>query len=368
MNFLSGINKKLITYIVIGAGAIILLIIIMVIISSIKGSRITPEVLETRLETAAEKYFADYPEQLPQNNGEIKSISSTTLVNDGYIKAFDKLLQKNYTCNGEVTVQKNGEFYLYSPNLDCGEDYKTIKLVDKIKTDNPIVVNNDGLYQMGSDLVFKGEKINNYISFAGQTWLIMRINSDNTIRIIEQDIEYTDEYWDDRYNIQRESNTGINNFEVSRVKDGLRKIYYETESYTDLDKEKIVFKRLCIGKRSEEEFNNTGSVECSVLTEEEEPFGLIQVNEFMLASLDKNCVYSFDGQCENYNYLSVLQKGTWSITADADTTHKAYKFYGYGFDLSNCSNTTGLRLVTNLSSQINYVSGTGTIDDPYVVE
>ena len=185
---------------------------------------------------------------------------------------------------------------------------------------------------------------------------------------IEQDIVYTDEVWDDRYNIQKEGNTGINDFTVSRIKDGLEKIYFNEDIFNESDKEKIVFKKLCIGKRSEEEFNNTGSVECSTSTTEEEPIGLIQVNEFMLASLDKNCVYSYDGQCENYNYLSALQKGTWSITADADSTSKAYKFYGYGFSLSNCSNSTGLRMVINLSSQINYVGGTGTVDDPYIVE
>ncbi len=368
MNFLSGINKKLIMYIAIGAGAVIVLIIIMAIISGMKGSRVKPEVLETKLGTAAEKYFYDHNDLLPQANGEIRNISSTTLVNEGYIKSFDKLLQKGYTCNGEVTVQKNGEFYLYSTNLDCGEDYKTTKLVDKIKTDNPVVTDADGLYQMGNSLIFRGEKINNYISFAGKNWYIMRINEDNTMRIIEQDIIYTDEVWDDRYNIQRESNTGINDFEISRLNDGLKKIYFDETVFNESDKSKIVFKKLCIGKRSEEEFNNTGSIECSILTKEAEPIGLIQVNEFMLASLDKNCVYSYDGQCENYNYLATLQKGTWSLTADADTTHKAYKFYGYGFDISNCSNTTGLRMVINLSSQINYVGGTGTEEDPYIVE
>ena len=95
MNFLSGINKKLIMYIAIGAGAVIVLIIIMTIISGMKGSRIKPEVLETKLGKAAENYFSDHNDLLPQANGEIRNISSTTLVNEGYIKSFDKLLSSD---------------------------------------------------------------------------------------------------------------------------------------------------------------------------------------------------------------------------------------------------------------------------------
>lgn len=368
MSFLSGVNKKLITYIIIAVGVVVGLIIVMAILSGIKGSKISPETLEKKLNDAAVAYYKDHVDLLPMNEGETATISDATLISGGYIKNFSKLLKKGYSCTGSVNVQKNGETYLYVTDLDCGESYRTKKLADKIKEDNPIVTQGDGLYQYGENLIFKGEKVNNYISFDGQVWLVVRINPDNTLRVIEQDIVYKDETWDDRYNINRSGNTGINDFEISRVSDGLDKIYYETDTFSVDGKSKIVFKNLCIGKRHESDYDNSGNIECSVMTEKARPIGLLQTNEFMLASLDNNCTYTFDTQCSNYNYLANLQKSTWTLNADADTTHKAYKFFGVNYALATCSSNSGLRLVINLSSNLNYSGGTGTEQDPYIVK
>lgn len=364
LNSFTGLNKKLITYLVIAVGGLILLFIVLGIISSLRGKRMSFDKVEQQMQDAAKAYYKDRVSELPGNNGGQVEVDALTLKEAGKIKDLSKITKKGAVCTGKVVVEKNGDYYLYTPYLDCGETYKTISLTDKIKSDNPVVTEKDGLYQIGDNLVFRGENVNNYVSFAGKKWRIIRINNDGTLRLLQDDITYTG-VWDDRYNINKQGNTGINDYMISRLKDGLERIYTEESIFNDTSKSKIAFKNLCIGKRYEDETNNTGSVECATVAENM-PVGLMQVNEYMVASLDKNCVYSYDTQCSNYNYLANYTKTTWTLTADAANTHKAYKFNGYGYTSSTASGETGLRLVIYLSGNLKYTSGNGTIDNPYV--
>ena len=362
----TGTNRKLMIYLMIAVGFIIVLFIFMGIVKAISGSRLSYDGVESKLKSAAISYYEDNKSLLPNVDGNTLEVDDITLVEAGKIKSLDKIAPKGSTCSGKVTVQKNGENYLYTPYLDCGDNYKTSNLTNKIKSDNPVVTEKDGLYVFGDALLFKGEKVNNYVSFSGKIWRIMRINSDGTLRLLEDDIEYTG-VWDDRYNINRESYTGINDFFKSRLKDGLDKIYNEMGLFNDDAKSKIVSKPLCVGKRNINETNNTGSIECLVTTDPL-PIGLMQVNEFMIASLDPNCRLATDTQCANYNYLSNYTKSTWTLNADSDNTYKAYKFAGDGFTSSISSNEFGLRLVINLSSNLVYTKGSGTLEDPYIIK
>lgn len=363
LNSFTGVNKKLITYLIIGVGGIIVLFIVMAIISAFRGKRLSFENVEIKMKEAAKAYLKENTSGLPSNNGDQLVLDVSTLTDAGKISDLSKITQKGATCTGKVIVEKNGDYYLYTPYLDCGEDYKTINLIDKIKENNPVVTEGDGLYEIDGNLVFRGEYVNNYVSFAGKTWRIIRINSDGTLRLLQEDITYTG-VWDDRYNNNKQSSTGINDYMISRLKEGLEKIYNEEDIFNDASKEKISFKDICIGKRYEDETDNSGSVECANVVQDQ-PLGLMQVNEYMVASLDKTCVYSYDAQCSNYNYLANYTKTTWTLTADAANTHKAYKFNGGGFTSSTASGETGLRLVIYLSSNLKYTSGDGTVENPY---
>ena len=361
----SGLNKKLMTYLIVAVGAVVLIFVVIGIIGVFKGNRLSFEKVEQKLKSAAVSYYEDHKEMLPKIEGEQVTIEASTLVESKNIKSLDKITKKGAVCTGQVVVEKNGEFYLYTPYLDCGDDYKSVSLTEKIKENNPTTTDGDGLYQIGDNLVFRGEKVNNYVSFSGKLWRIIRINSDGSLRLLQDDIEYTG-VWDDRYNIDRESSTGINDFLKSRVRDGLVKIYNEMGLFNDEAKSKINLKDLCIGKRYIDEKNNSGNIECATVLENE-PIGLMQVNEFMVASLDENCVLADDAQCANYNYLAEYTKSTWTLNADASNTYRAFKFTGDGFTTSIASNESGLRLVIYLSGNLLYAKGTGTLEDPYVV-
>lgn len=362
----SSMDKKLITYLLIALGFVIFIFVFFGIISIFKGKRLSFSKVEEKLKSAAVSFYKDYPGSLPQINGEEIIVDSSTLSGAKKMQELSKITPKGSICTGRVVIQKNGEFYLYTPYLDCGNDYITDSLYNKIMLDNPVVTQSDGLYQMGDDFVFRGEKVNNYVSFSGKIWRIMRIASDGSIKLLEDDIEYTG-VWDDRYNIDRGSSTGINDFNKSRLKDGLEKIYNEMNLFNDDAKSKISLKNLCIGKRDIGATDNSGNIECSNIVENS-PIGLMQVNEFMIASLDPNCLLATDAQCANYNYLSDYTKSTWTLTADSSNSYKAYKFVGDGFNSSMASNESGLRLVIYLSDNTIYSGGTGTLEDPYIVK
>jgi len=47
--------------------------------------------------------------------------------------------------------------------------------------------NGDGLFEKDGTLFFRENVRNNYLTFAGYTWRIVRINEDGTIRIVTAD-------------------------------------------------------------------------------------------------------------------------------------------------------------------------------------
>ena len=83
--------------------------------------------------------------------------------------------------------------YISNPIIDAENKYK-LNLNDNILLDNRIVKTeeNSQLYKTiddyGETWYFKGEQNHNYISFANHIWRVVRINGDNTIRLILNDV------------------------------------------------------------------------------------------------------------------------------------------------------------------------------------
>ena len=95
--------------------------------------------------------------------------------------------------------------------------------------------------------------------------------------------------------------------------------------------------------------------------------GLLQVNEYGLASLDNNCVSPLNRACQNYNYLSNFRTSYWSITASADKTNKVYKFVNIPM-VTTANNTSRIRAVIHIDANATYVSGDGTAENPYILK
>ncbi len=356
MNLIKNLDNELLKKLGIIIGVLLVITISFLVFLIIAGGKLTYSQMENRILNSAKKYYKDNEKELPQNNNEVATISTDKLVEKEYLKDLAKLSKSKDTCTGNVTVTKNDEAYYYSVTLSCGDSYQTKKLKDVIASN--VVESGDGLYKYNDAFVFRGEDVNNYVSFAGATWRILRINPDGSIRMIEDTKKQTTP-WDDRYNSDKQYAIGINDYSVSRIKDYIDNAYNELKNS---DKAYTIKQSLCVGKRSKADTNNDGSIECNY-TLNDQNAGLIQINEFALASISDKCVNPLDPDCTNYNYLANIGS-LWTITAEKETSYRAFRFSGSS-TVTNTSNYYQARMVVHINSQVNYESGDGTSEKPY---
>lgn len=355
---------KKIIFIVLGCFAILFLFLF---IMSSCSKKITPERLEIEMVERAKDYYYIYKDELPSKNSGI-TLSLNDLVNKGIIKDLSKTLDKNTNCSGTLTIENNNDYYMYSPSLTCTtefETYSTMNLKD-ILLEN-VVKSGNGLHKINNAYYFRGDNVDNYLVLDGILWRITKINSDNTIRLIEAGTREP-VVWDDKYNETTTSTTGINNFYYnslnSSILENLNNIYKDDKVLSEDGKGYIKETSLCIGKRTIEETTNDGSIECSNRLDKQY-LGLLQLNEYFLASLDSNCVSVNSKSCRNYNYLSEFLSSYWTLTATEGNDSQVYKINQTVMETS-ASNVGMARLVINISENTN-VTGTGTEEDPYVV-
>lgn len=359
-------DEKLKKIIFIVLGCFVVLFLFLFLMSSC-SKKISPQRLETQIVNNAQNYYDIHKEELPSKNT-VLTLSLSDLVNKGIIKDLNKLLEDDTTCSGNLIIENNNGNYMYSPSLNCtgsNESYKTENLKELLLEN--VVTSGNGLYSVGDSFYFRGDNINNYIVFDGLLWRITKINNDNSIRLIEFK-RREPIVWDDRYNDEMRSSTGINNFYYnnlsSRILENLTEIYNSENVLSNDAKGFIKETSLCIGKRSEIETINDGTIECAKRLDNQY-IGLLQLNEYMIASLDPNCLATTSTACRNYNYLADFANSYWTLTANSDNTNQVYKINTTVVSTS-ASNSGMARMVINISENTN-VEGTGTELDPYKV-
>jgi len=359
-------DEKLKKIIFIVLGCFVILFLFLFIMSSC-SKKLTPEKLEIEIVESAKYYYDIHKDELPSKNSSI-TLSLNDLVNKGIIKDLDKLLDNDTTCSGTLSIENNNDHYMYSPSLSCTsayETYTTENLKDLLL--ESVVTSGNGLHKVGDSYYFRGDNVDNYLIFDGILWRITKINNDNSIRLIE-DGSREPIVWDDRYNETTTSTTGVNDFYYNSLKssvlESLHELYEKETVLSNDAKGYIKETKLCIGKRSIEETINDGSIECSNRLDNQY-LGLLQLNEYFLASLDTNCVSVNSKSCRNYNYLSEFNTSYWTLTAVQENSDQVYKINTTVSETS-ASNVGMARLVINISENTN-VTGTGTEEDPYVV-
>lgn len=363
-------QKGLIKIVLIVLGAIIALILLTTIIKAIIGIKISNSQLENVMVRAAKEYVADNPKKITDDIYGETSISISTLVSGEYMKEITKYKGKDTNCNGSVTVFKNADYYSYSPKLKCGSDYSYKTLSDSITDDDNIVTAGNGLYYNAVEnyYVFRGEYVNNYLTFAGQTWRILRVDADGNIRLLQENSENFI-IWDDRYNSEVQTQNGINYFEGtenSRIKDTILDYYNNSENFAKSDKSIIIPKEYCVGSRDSLSIDRNGISECTVKSELMGA-GLPYISELLEISLDVNCLNLSSAACENYNYLARGDQ-FWTGTPSASNSYDVYYFARGFFRNQYARMNNSMKLEITINGNINYTSGKGTETDPYVAK
>lgn len=346
-------------------GVITIIVVGLILYFLIFGGKQSYTQIEMRLAEAARNYYASNQDKLPKDEGVELKIDAATLSNAGYLPEMKKMTGDEISCSGSVIVKKNREDYFYAPFLDCGSNYKSITLSDKIKEDKTLSDDGSGLYELNNEFVFRGERPRNILEFAEKTWRIVKVNAKGETVLLLADPDQEEVSWDDRYNISTNANTGINDYKMSRIRNSLYN-YYD-ENFTDLQKNVIASQNACIGKRNSDIYTIDGSNECSVLLEEE-AISLLPAYDTINASLDPNCKAG-EPSCQNYNYMSrVLTRGWWTLTANDRSTYRVY-FVNLGMlKPADASDKYQLRPVIYLQKNLLYQGGSGTLEDPYIIQ
>jgi len=309
--------KKIDKKILIIAGVIIcfpiLIIVFLAIMRSCSNSKITYEGYEAKMIVAAEKYF-DENKKNPTKEREKVTVKLNTLVKKEYIKSSEDLLDDD-SCEGSVTVRLNGSlieendggFLNYTVNLEC-QNYKTNTLKSSILKD--LTTQGNGLYDLNNRYVFKGDEVNNYISFFGTMYRIVNINDAGIVKLIKTESEPLDRYWDNKYNVNINDIYGKNIYADSAILKYMVADYNNDTVIKNSSKKHIVSTDVCIDSRDLND-NVIGDYSC-INKLEKQVIALLDISDFARASLDPDCNSITSKSCGNYNYLKKLNLNTWT--------------------------------------------------------
>lgn len=352
-------NKKLIKILGSVMGALIVVLVIIFIIIGIASSKVSDKKLPIVIEQATIKYYIAHKDELPKEDGEQVTLESSTLINEKYMKAFEKMT-KNTGCSANVVTTNNNGEYNHVVSIDCNE-FKTQTLYDVVS--NTVVSSGDGLYKIDDGYYYRGEYVDNYIMIDNVLYRIISIDENGNFKLMSNTLSDSSYSWDDRYNVEKKQDgLGINNYEVSRIKETIDTIY---NGYSSNLKKHIINSDWCIAPRESED-GNMELDECSKTVKDY--VGLITVEEYVRPSLDIDCKGVLDGACVNYNYLShMFEKNLWTITASSDNTYEAFRIGSTFVEAKRTYISCKVYTMFNISGDELYVSGTGTIADPYVI-
>ena len=231
-----------------------------------------------------------------------------------------------------------------------------------------IVTEGDGLYEDEYEegrYIYKGANPNNYITFSGETWRIISIEPDNTIKIMYNNL------------LTRRAWGNTNDWNSSGIKTYLNSTYYNTLS----DKDKIINHKWSIGMAKFDNYDLLAQIQSENSETWTGKVGLITASEYIRANSNKvpgECglwIANNDNHssCKETNWMFNSQDEWWTITKNEGSAYVANATRnGYlGQTVSSANYSEGshglMRPVVYLSSNIT-LSGSGTSQDPYTIE
>lgn len=344
----------------------IIFIIIMVLIRGCSGTKSYSryeEMMVTRT-----KSYAKNHKMLPKR-GKQTIIKLNNLLDDG-MKTPEKVL-KDDSCSGSVVIKNysndliNKNYYSYIPYLEC-DNYKTEYIKDYLLKD--VVSEGSGLYKLDNDeYVFKGNKVNNYVSFYGIIYRIIKIDEDNNMKLIKEKAQDISINWDGKFNIDKNAYDGINNYRDSVIIDRLVNDYKNDKNFPNNSRGKVVPHSVCIGKRASTDLSVGITTECDDKIDNQ-IVSLIGITDFTQASYDANCKQLGDLSCTNYNYMADFIDYTWTVDTLSDDSSKVYAIGSIGPEIDRAVKYQKYNLVIYVSSEELYLGGKGTEKDPYIIK
>ena len=274
-------------------------------------------------------------------------------------------VRDNTSTNFKIEIKKidDIEEYFYMTVLNNNE----VKESSVSEVGVEVATTNEGLISSvdddGASYYFRGSVDNNYVSFAGLIWRIVRINGDGSVRLI------LDSVTDTLANYHTE-NEGYEDFSKSDIFNSLNDFY---ESNLKSYEASIANTRFCseYGKT-----DDTYNAYTRIVTNEiptlnclgdryTSRIGLLTADEVVYAG----GLYG-EENTDYYLYNEEIENLWWTMSLAKLSDEEFYPFLvnesGELIDNINGSLYRSLRPVISLNRTV-IVTGTGTLDDPYVV-
>lgn len=366
----------------------------------------------TSVSNTADYKVTQYFRAIPNSGYEYESLSCTNSQSASYDKATGKLIitpTKDTTCTVKFkkkivssTILASNTIITSTPDFSKGEP--------------PASGTNtgSGLYKTedddGTSYYFRGAIDNNYVSFAGFTWRIVRINGDGTIRLILNtnlttsafnssalDAKYVGYTYDNASactksspcisSFNSSSSTFSNNKTVtsSTIKSTLENWYKNNLASYD---SKIALSSFC----NDTSYTLNGSyyyygaqtrtssfspsLKCPDTSQTYGGYyklkiGLLTTDESNFAGLGLSTSSSNAAQSTNYIYSSVPSTGWYSMSPKYWRYSKSYVFLNRDGSYSGNDYATnyerGVFPVINLNSNVDITGGDGTSSNPYTI-
>ncbi len=344
-------------------GTVVIFILLIIIGSCSNGSGNSYEAIEENMVAAAEEYYSTRENRLPKEDGGSIKVTIGTLVEAELMKDVTDPSDSSKMCSGYVEVTKVGKEYSYLPFLTCKGNYEPKYLTDIVKSVKADEYGN-GVYTINNELVYRGDDVNNYVSFNDQLWRIVKVDNEGDIKLVKATKSEETYPWDTAYNSQRQENVGVTS---DYLRTDIRKIL--DDYYNDFDKNakaKVVSKNLCVGKYAQNDtFSN--EKECSVIKENEK-VGLLNASDYQNASLSTGCTNIKSQECGNYNYLANSDEiNTWLLNSSSENNYKVFYILNT-INESSASSTKRINPVIYITNKSIIVNGNGTKDNPFVVK
>ncbi len=313
--------------------------------------------------------------QVISNNSEVSLVGGNNIYKVT-ITSTDQTVTKEYKINIKVKqVEKVSIF---------GKQYEVIDAEPTLTTSSNNTSDASGLYKSTTTntgeptYYFRGNVENNYVSFAGFTWRIVRVNEDGTIRIIMQD-GIND-------NTKYKFNSNYNNYTYMYYTNSEAKVTLENWYQTNIESKTNLAKSVASGAyyceqakvkrddnyksesavmisytnytpdfKCDNDGNNKGIVSAGI--------GLLTYDEAIYAGY-------YIAPIISSNYLS--NKISWwtMSTAGLGTTGISNIWFSLSDRFGNVAvyGSNILRPVVNIKSNVQVSSGDGTKENPFVVE
>lgn len=357
--------KNLVRWIIIFT---ILVVVIIFIVKLVQESKIGTNASERQLIIAGEKYYKEYPNLLPRYDYDMHTISSNALISSGFLKQTVDVNGADKSCESYITVTRVGGEFFYSPFVKCGTQDDTLLLYDKLvsMSKNESKDGTNGIFRVDDKYVFRGDRPYNFVTFAGKLWRVMEINPDRTIKMFYDGEFAESRVWDNRYNPNVSKAVGINDYQVSRVRDYLLGYLGNTDKFSNKSKAKLAYMNLCVGGIDLTNLDTSGRLECTKM-QGNQLIGLPSVSEFLNSSNDPNCPNNIR-TCSNYNFMARV-KSFWTLTPVLGTTEKVYRvFADEGLIERDAISEHYVYPVISLKADVAILSGNGTFSNPYVLK